>query len=187
MTKSRAVFLDRDGTINEEKCYLFKKEDFRILPGVFTALSKLLACGFRLFIATNQSGVARGYYTETDLQILHSYLEAVMLEQNIIFTEILYCPHHPQAEQQRYRINCSCRKPAPGMLVNACAKYNIDHAGSWMIGDKIDDVLAGNNAGLNSILVATGYGREHHEKYGRQTPYIFCRDLEAAASYIIEH
>jgi D-glycero-D-manno-heptose 1,7-bisphosphate phosphatase len=155
----RAVFIDRDGTINVEKEYLYLSDDFEFIPGAAEAIGLFNKAGFLVVVVTNQSGVARGYYTEEDVHILHQYIAAQLELDNSRVDAWLYCPHHPSGRGS-YALPCRCRKPQPGMLLEAARRYNIDLESSIMIGDKLVDVEAGHAAGCRSILVRTGYGRE---------------------------
>lgn len=123
---NKAVFLDRDGTINVEKNYLYKKEDFEFLPGVIPALKQLQAAGYLLIIVTNQSGIARGYYSEQDFLDLNDWIITILAEQGIYISKVYYCPHHPDADNEKYRVNCECRKPKPGMFLKAKQDFDLD-------------------------------------------------------------
>lgn len=136
---NKAIFLDRDGTINVEKQYLYKIEDFELLPGVLDGLSLLQNADFLLIIITNQSGIARGYYREEDFIKLNSWMIKYFCDRGIKITKVYYCPHLPDAPVERYRINCQCRKPALGMFKQAIQDYDIDLNTSYAIGDKIRD------------------------------------------------
>ena len=136
---NKAVFLDRDGTINVEKNYLYKIEDFEFLPGVVEALRKLQDAGFLLIVVTNQSGIARGYYAEKDFKKLNDWMTSNLKEQGVIITDVYYCPHLPDAEIEAYRKDCNCRKPKLGMYLQAIAEHDIDLSQSYAIGDKIRD------------------------------------------------
>ena len=136
---NKAIFLDRDGTINVEKNYLYKIEDFEFLPGVVEALRKLQDAGYLLIIITNQSGIGRGYYTEDDFHKLNNWMVSTLKEQGVIISDVYYCPHLPDAEVELYHIDCECRKPKLGMYKRAIAKYDIDLSQSYAIGDKIRD------------------------------------------------
>lgn len=137
---NKAIFLDRDGTINIEKNYLYRIEDFEYLEGVKTALLELQSRGFMLIIVTNQSGIARGYYTEEDYEYLTDWMLKDLASDGIHITDCLYCPHHPEAAVEKYRKNCSCRKPAIGLFEQAAAKYDINLSASYAIGDKMRDL-----------------------------------------------
>jgi D-glycero-D-manno-heptose 1,7-bisphosphate phosphatase len=154
---TRAVFLDRDGTINIEKEYLFRVDDFEFIPGVPEAIRRLNQAGFFVVVVTNQSGVARGYYTEEDVENLHRYIAGELEKSGARVDAWLYCPHHPDGRGS-YALPCSCRKPLPGMLTEAARRYALDLQRSVMIGDKHADIAAGQAAGCHTILVRTGYG-----------------------------
>jgi len=147
----KAIFLDRDGVINKEKNYLYKKEDFEFIDGVFDACKYFQKLGYQLIVITNQSGIARGYYQEEDFQKLTQWMLRKFTNQGLRILDVFFCPHGPES-------TCNCRKPKPGMLLEARGKYNIDMKNSWMIGDKEADVQAANAAGIeNTILVKTGH------------------------------
>lgn len=165
----RIVFLDRDGTLNEEVNYLHRKEDLRILEGVPEALRLLREQGFRIVVVTNQAGVARGYYQEADVDSLHAYMNGLLKQQRAGVDHFFFCPHHPEHGIGKYKTVCHCRKPETGMFEMAERYYEVDKAGSWMIGDKLIDVQAGRNYGVRTVLVGTGYGQEERRKVLEQT------------------
>lgn len=136
---NKAVFLDRDGTINVEKHYLYRIEDFTFLPGVLDGLRLLQNAGYILIIVTNQSGIARGYYSEDDFSNLNKWMINELEENGIHITEVYYCPHLPDAKIDKYRKMCACRKPALGMFEQAVKDFDIDLSDSWAIGDKLRD------------------------------------------------
>ena len=147
----KAIFLDRDGVINKEKNYLYKKEDFEFINGVFETCRYFQKLGYQLIVVTNQSGIARGYYQEKDFQKLTQWMLGQFTNQGLRILDVFFCPHGPES-------TCNCRKPKPCMLLEARGKYNIDMKNSWMIGDKEADVQAANAAGIeNTILVKTGH------------------------------
>ena len=158
MGKKRAVFLDRDGTINVEVQYLSDVADFQFIPGVPWALKRLKDAGFLLVVVTNQSGIGRGYYDEAALESIHDHMHADLASYGIAIDACYFCPHHPEHATGEYRQECDCRKPLPGMLQQAAQDLDIDLASSYMIGDKLADVEAGINAGCTSLMVLTGYG-----------------------------
>jgi len=131
----KTIFLDRDGVINKEVSYLHKIEDFEFIDGVFKACHYLISLDYKLIIITNQSGISRGYYTEKDFQIITEWMIAEFQKNDIIILDIFHCPHLPNS-------NCNCRKPKPGMLLDAKYKHNIDMQNSWLIGDKEIDKLS---------------------------------------------
>jgi D-glycero-D-manno-heptose 1,7-bisphosphate phosphatase len=147
----KTIFLDRDGVINKEVGYLYKIEDFAFIQGVFKACKYFQDLGYKLIIITNQSGIARGYYSEDDFHTMTKWMIEQFNAQNIDILDVFFCPHGPDS-------TCQCRKPRPGMLLEAQDKYNIDIKNSWMIGDKEADVEAANAAGIdNTILVKSGH------------------------------
>lgn len=146
--KNKAVFLDRDGVLNKELGdYVCRVEDFIVLDN-FEALKTLQNRGYMLIIATNQGGLAKGWYTEADLVKMHRYLRDTYKEHGVEFTDIFYCPHHPD-----FTGPCNCRKPQPGMLLQGIEKYHIDPALSYFIGDRERDIEAATAAGVTGILV----------------------------------
>lgn len=160
----KCIFLDRDGTINVEKNYLYKIEDFEFEKEVKEGLKKLQDLGYILIVVTNQSGIARGFYTEKDLEKLNLYIKSELKKENIDILEFYYCPHHNEKGVGKYKVECNCRKPKSGMLEKAISDYNIDRDSSFIIGDNISDLLAGKNAGVTGILVKTGYGLNNIEE-----------------------
>ena len=156
----KAVFLDRDGTINVEKNYLYKIEDFEFIDGVLEALRKLSDAGFLLIIITNQSGIARGYYTEKDYEILNSWLLATFAKNGITIAASYFCPHLPDAAVEKYRTVCNCRKPDTGLFEQAVKDFNIDLSKSFAIGDKIRDLAICEKSGCKGFLIG---GNEESE------------------------
>jgi D-glycero-D-manno-heptose 1,7-bisphosphate phosphatase len=146
--KNKAVFLDRDGVLNREMGdYVRRIEDFHILNN-FDALKILQDKGYLLLVATNQGGLAKGWYTENELAKMHSSLKETYKEHGVTITDFFYCPHHPD-----FTGDCDCRKPKPGLLLQGIEKYNIDPSKSYFIGDRERDVEAGTAAGVKGILI----------------------------------
>ncbi len=143
----KAVFFDRDGTINIEKNYVFKKEDFEFRPGIFELMRSYVEQHYLLFVVTNQSGIARGYYSENEFQELTRWMVQELAMQGIPVEKVYHCPHHPEITGP-----CECRKPNPGLIVQAIDEFNIDPKVSIMIGDSKRDISAGENAGLGKNL-----------------------------------
>lgn len=162
-TEKRAVFLDRDGTINVEREYLFRPEDFHFVAGAPEAIRLFREAGFLVVVVTNQSGVGRGYYDEAAVEELHRHMDSELAMAGAAVDAYYYCPHHPTAGNGIYLMECTCRKPLPGMLHQAAADLKIDLARSWMVGDKLVDVEAGQRAGCMTALVLTGYGTQEQE------------------------
>jgi D-glycero-D-manno-heptose 1,7-bisphosphate phosphatase len=149
--RQKTVFLDRDGVINKEVGYLHKSKDFEFIDGIFKACQFFQKLDYKLIVITNQSGIARGYYQEEDFHVLTEWMLAQFEQQGVNILDVFFCPHGPES-------TCECRKPQPGMLLDARNKYNIDMKNSWMIGDKEADVGAANAAGVNNtILVKSGH------------------------------
>lgn len=182
MNLKSAVFLDRDGTINEESGYLYRKEDCRFIPGALEAVASLVGAGFTVVVVTNQSGIARGYYSEDDLNSLQLYMESEIVAAGGRIDAWYHCPHHP--DYPAAEGDCSCRKPLPGMLLLAAEELGIDLGASWMIGDKLADVAAGTAAGCRTILVRTGYGAAESALAANELTVF--DDLPAAAAYILK-
>lgn len=149
----RTVFLDRDGVLLRDPGYLSDPDAVELLPGVPDALRRLRAAEWRLVVVTNQSGVARGRFTEATLAEIHARMEATLQADGAHLDAIYYCPHLPNATVPEYRHDCSCRKPQPGMLRAAAEALGLDLAASWMVGDKYADVAAGQAVGCRSLLV----------------------------------
>jgi D-glycero-D-manno-heptose 1,7-bisphosphate phosphatase len=183
MKPNRAVFLDRDGTINEEREYLYRIEECRFLPGVMEAVKQLNEAGFLVVVVTNQSGIARGYYSKSDLEKLHRFMEKEFAGSGARIDGWYYCPHHPDFPAESAA--CDCRKPLPGMLLSAADELGIDLASSWMVGDKGADREAGLAAGCRPILVRTGYGTA--EAAAAPAGAIVVDDLVAAVDYILKN
>jgi len=147
----KVVFLDRDGVINEEVGYLHKIKEFKFINGVKDSCKYFLSLGYQIIIVTNQSGIARGLYKADDFHRLNEWMLNNFYKEGVNILDVFFCPHSPDD-------NCSCRKPKPGLFLNAKNKYDIEMKKSWMIGDKEDDILAANNAGISqTILVRSGH------------------------------
>ena len=148
MTGRRAAFVDRDGVLNEDHGYVGRAEDFRWLPGAIDALKRLQDAGWALVVITNQSGIARGFYTEADFARLCEHVGAELAARGVRLAAIEHCPHLPDAAVAAYRRDCDCRKPAPGMILRAARALDIDLTASWLFGDKASDIAAGRAAGV---------------------------------------
>ena len=182
--KKPAVFLDRDGTINVDKHYLHKIEDFEFLPGALEAIKSLKNAGYLIIVVSNQSGIARGYFDEAAVDRLHEHIQQELKRYGTAIDAFYYCPHHPDKGRGEYKVACDCRKGAAGMLLQAAEEHNIDLGNSFMVGDKLADIEAGAKAGCTSILVLTGYGDSEKLKPGL-SKIMQCENLYEAACIII--
>lgn len=144
----KTIFLDRDGVINNDTGYVHTWEMFEFLPGVIDALGILLNLDYEIIVITNQSGIARGMYTEKDVQALHFNLDLYLKQRGLLIRDFYYCPHHPHGTEPNYRKFCDCRKPLPGMLHRAVSEHSCDLSSSIMVGDKWSDIEAGLSAGV---------------------------------------
>lgn len=151
----RAVFFDRDGVFNTDTGYLHRIEDVEWIPGARELVARLTRAGFLLFVVTNQSGVARGYYTEEDVKKLHEAMNAEFSKSGGHITEWFYCPHLSGAPVAAYDVDCACRKPKPGMILSALEKYNLEKENCLLIGDSPRDVEAAEAAGIRGYLFDT--------------------------------
>jgi D-glycero-D-manno-heptose 1,7-bisphosphate phosphatase len=152
------VFLDRDGTLIEEVNYLARPEQVKLIPGAAASVRTLNDLGVPVVVVTNQAGVARGYFPEARVADVHAHLSALLAQFGARIDAYYYCPHHPTAGIGRYRVECDCRKPKPGLLLAAAREMGLDLSRSWMIGDKPCDAGAGRAAGCRTLLVRTGHG-----------------------------
>jgi D-glycero-D-manno-heptose 1,7-bisphosphate phosphatase len=153
----KAAFIDRDGVLNEERAFVYRVEDFELIPGAVEALKALKQAGYALVVVTNQSGIARGLYPEADYHALTAHMLGRLLSAGVEVDAVEYCPHLPDAPLARYRLDCDCRKPKPGMLKRAIAALDIDPAVSFLVGDRLSDIEAGRAAGVGRCyLVRTG-------------------------------
>lgn len=182
--KQRAIFLDRDGTINQYVGFLHNIDDFELLSGVAQSIKKINASGYLAIVATNQPVIARGEVTQLELQQIHNKMETLLGYEGAYLDAIYYCPHHPDkgfaGERPEFKIRCDCRKPEPGMLIKASEDFNIDLSQSWMIGDGANDVCAGKAAGCRTVLLGQNEGMNHD--YGQDAT---CGDLTAAVDLIL--
>jgi D,D-heptose 1,7-bisphosphate phosphatase len=180
-----AVFLDKDGTVIEDLPYNVMVEKIRFMPGVAEGLRMLHRAGFRLIIATNQSGVARGLYSERDLKKVERRLREMMRALDVPLTAFYFCPHLPGGVVAGYNIRCSCRKPEPGLIVRACREHSIDIFRSWFVGDILNDIEAGRRAGLKTVLIDNGKETEWQLSPLR-LPHHVVSDFGEAARVIAE-
>lgn len=156
----KAVFMDRDGTINQDVGYPHTYSSIKIFPYSFDAVKKINQAGLLAVIISNQSGVGRGIIKELNLQKIHQKMCSVFAQYQAKIDGIYYCPHYPLASNPKYKQECLCRKPQPGLALQASNELNIDLPRSYMIGDKVEDILLGLNIQATPILVLTGYGKQ---------------------------
>ena len=186
--KNTAVFLDRDGTLNEEAGYLNHVDRLRLIEGAPQAVALLNRHGLKTIVVSNQSGVARAYFPEELLERIHEKLRMLLEERGARLDAIYYCPHHPSVGDPPYRQDCECRKPKLGMIRKAETEFSVDPRRSYMVGDKLSDVQFGKNAGCRTILVLTGYGKGEWE-YNRGridvAPDYVAPDILDAARWIV--
>ena len=179
---TRAVFLDRDGTLVEPRHYPSRPADLVLYPGVGAILRRLQATGFSLVVITNQSGLARGLFTEGDLGLMHDHLRRELARDGVAIDGIYFCPHHVEGVVPELAVACSCRKPEPGMLRQAAVDLAIDLGASWFLGDILDDVEAGNRAGCRTILV--DIGSEEPPTAAIRRPTAIARDTAEALAIV---
>lgn len=168
----RAVFLDRDGVITQDPPhYAHRPEQLKLIPGAAGAIRTLNDFGVLVIVITNQSGVARGYYTEEDVAIYNKTMEEELQKGNAHVDAIYYCPHHPDFGDAKYKTACDCRKPGTGLLALASEEQGIVLGNCFLIGDKISDIMAGKSAGCSTILVLTGHGAKELNKGSGEFDY----------------
>lgn len=179
----RAVFLDRDGTLIRNQHYGCNPEAIEFLDGVLDGLKLLKDDGYLLVVVTNQSGIARGFFSEADLAEMHRRVGDLAAAHGVAIDAFYYCPHHPEGVIPAYSRICDCRKPRPGMLLRACADLDILPSASWLIGDILDDVEAGNRAGCRSVLIDVG--TEAQPQIPERTPSYVAASFADAVGYVL--
>ena len=182
----QAVFLDRDGVLNQDPPhYAHRIDQLALIPHSDDAVKLLNEHGFLVIVISNQSGIARGFYTDREVVIFNQALfEKIQIKGGHIDANY-YCPHHPDAKIKEYNINCSCRKPQPGMLLQAAKEHTIDLQNSYVIGDKLSDIEAGEKAGCHTIMVLTGHGKKESQKIKENSCPIAADLYEAVIKYIV--
>jgi D,D-heptose 1,7-bisphosphate phosphatase len=192
MKKNIAVFLDRDGTINEEVGYLDSLDKLKIIPGAYEAIRLINKNEMKAVVISNQAGVARGLFPEDFVKITHDYLQNALRKKGAYVDNFYYCPHHPTEGRKPYRQVCNCRKPAPGMLLQAAQDLNIDLTRSYLVGDRFNDMEAGKKIGVRGILVKTGFGQSLLQDDGpdeatpENKPDFIAADILEAVKWILK-
>lgn len=179
----RAAFIDRDGVINEDRGYVVRSDDFALLPGAVDGLVLLQAAGYALVVVTNQSGLARGLYTDAEYQALTRHMTDLLQRRGVALAGVFHCPHHPDAGIGALRLACACRKPRPGLLLRAADELGLDLSRSVLVGDRRSDIDAGRAAALAAcVLVRSGHavGAADADAADATVP-----DLLAAAHWIV--
>ncbi|MDX2154538.1 MAG: HAD family hydrolase [Bryobacteraceae bacterium] len=183
---TRAVFLDKDGTLVENVPYNVDPARIRLTPGAGPGLRQLYLAGFTLAVVSNQSGVARGYFEEHALAAVEARLRELLAAFDVPLAAFFYCPHLPGGSVPRYAVDCECRKPKPGLLYHAASQLGVDLASSWLVGDILDDVEAGRAAGCRTVLLDNGNETEWVVTASR-LPHHVALDLAGAAQHILAH
>ncbi|HEY8520959.1 MAG TPA: HAD family hydrolase [Gammaproteobacteria bacterium] len=181
-----AVFFDKDGTLIEDVPYNVAVDRVRLAPGAERALPALARAGFALVVVSNQSGVARGFFAEADVRAVGRRLAALFAELGARLDGFYWCPHHPEGAVPRYRRECACRKPRPGLLLRAAGDLGLDLRASWLVGDILDDIEAGRRAGCRTVLLDIGNETEWRVD-ARRLPHHVVADLAWAAGVILAH
>jgi D-glycero-D-manno-heptose 1,7-bisphosphate phosphatase len=185
----RAVFLDRDGTINEEVGYLSDPDGLVILPGAAEAIRKVNGLSMPVVVISNQSGIARGYFDEAALAAIHERLKNELDKQGAYLNGIYYCPHHPEGTVPEYTQECRCRKPGTALVEKAAMELGIDLEASFMVGDHIKDIQLARAAGMTAVMIMTGHGQEEWDNAddrNRSMADYVAADLASAVAWILQ-
>jgi D-glycero-D-manno-heptose 1,7-bisphosphate phosphatase len=192
MKKNIAVFLDRDGTINEEVGYLDSLDKLKIIPTAPKAIKLINSSGMKAVVISNQAGVARGLFTEEFVHTVNNRLRDLLKQKGAIIDKFYYCPHHPEEGRGVYLQKCNCRKPAPGMLLQAAEELNINLSNSYFVGDRFIDMETAKKVGAKGILVKTGYGEDllqddgPDEATAEGKPDFIAADILEAVQWILQ-
>lgn len=191
MKKNTAVFLDRDGTINEEVGYIDNLDKLKIIPRAYEAIRLINKSGMKVVVISNQAGVARELFTEEFLKATNDYLHAMLRQEGACIDGFYYCPHHPTVGKEPYLQVCGCRKPEPGMMLQAARDLDIDLTKSYIVGDRYNDMEAGKKIGVRGVLVKTGFGERLLQNDGpdeagpQNTPDFIAEDILEAVHWIL--
>lgn len=180
----KAIFLDKDGTLIEDVPYNCDVSRIRLLPGSREGLRRLQAAGYALIVVSNQPGVAHGFFSTEALDQVETTLRGLLADEGVRLDGFYYCPHHPDGRLPGYATVCDCRKPSPGLLVQAASDYGVDLQASWMVGDILHDVEAGRRAGCRTILIDNGHETEWDPGVYR-SPHAMAADVSSAADIIL--
>jgi histidinol-phosphate phosphatase family protein len=181
---ARGIFLDKDGTLLVDVPYNVNPALMQLAPRACGAIRALHSAGFRLFVVSNQSGVAHGLFSESAVETVGLALRDLFRRMQVPLDGFYYCPHHPQGSEAQYAIACTCRKPEPGMIERAASEHGVELDGSWVIGDILDDVEAGHRAGCRTVLIDNGGETEWRQSGVRRPDYV-ARDLYDATRFIV--
>ena len=183
MIRRPALFLDRDGVINIDRNYVYTRENFEFVDGIFELCREAKRLGYHVFVITNQAGIARGYYTEEDFRVLTEWMRNVFILEGCEISMVYYSPYHPEHGLGKYKCDTDCRKPKPGMILRASDDFCVDIGGSLLIGDKASDIEAGVAAGIGrNLLFSPAPAVELEEKSGKQTAIL--NSLVEAISFL---
>ncbi|KHO46282.1 MAG: D-glycero-D-manno-heptose 1,7-bisphosphate phosphatase [archaeon GW2011_AR3] len=186
--RNRAIFIDRDGTINVEMpTYLYQLEDFAFLPGSVEAIAKLSKTDYKLIIITNQGGVAKGIYTEEDVNKINHHIVSELKKHGAEIHRVYYCPHHKDGTVEGYSFICECKKPGTKFFEEAAHEFKLNLKKSWMVGDRDFDIMAGARAGCRTVLVKSGINGEEYYRNMTVEPDFVAPDLKMAVEIILEH
>jgi D-glycero-D-manno-heptose 1,7-bisphosphate phosphatase len=183
---TKAIFIDKDGTLVHDVPYNVDPDYIRLQPGASLAIREWKNAGFLVIVISNQSGIARGYFKEHEIQLVIEKLRALLRDGGADIDDFYYCPHFPDGIVAEYSIICNCRKPAPGLIVEAAIKWEIDLSASWMIGDILNDVEAGVRAGCRTVLIDNGNETEWHLTQQRM-PTLIVKDLTEAVKNTLSY
>lgn len=185
MSDKKAIFLDKDGTLIRDVPYNTDPEKIELLAGVLLGLQRLHSRGYMFFIVTNQSGVAKGYFDEQALEGVAERMRQLLGEYGVTLSGFYFCPHHPDGSVKSYSRYCDCRKPSPGLLLKAAGAYGINLKESWMLGDILDDVEAGNRAGCRTILIDPLGQERRRMSGGYRTPSFIAENFGEATDLVL--
>jgi D-glycero-D-manno-heptose 1,7-bisphosphate phosphatase len=180
---NRVVFMDKDGTLIENVPYNADPAQIRLAPAARRAVMRLVREGYSIVVVTNQAGIARGMFPESAMEVIRGRIGELFAPMGAELAGFYYCPHHPEGSVTEFAVECGCRKPAAGMILRAAEELGIDPAESWMVGDTLDDVEAGNRAGCRTILLDNGNETEWRVD-GKRWPSVVVGDLDRAAAII---